>query len=143
MTADRNRLDDVLDTGLSTFFRVCSDQASGAEPSVAAAGRVDPPPSALGRLAIGEVLGRGGMAVVLRAHDPALDRDVAVKILRGECGGDAEMVERFLNEARLSSQLQHPGIVPIYDVGQTDDGRPFYTMKIVDGETLERLIAAK
>lgn len=142
MSHEHQDLDDILDAGLSTFFR---NRSLGGESTVMGhVSRRDPVlPAMLGRLVMGEVLGRGGMAVVLRAHDQELDRDVAVKVLQEPFDNDADLVERFLAEARVSSHLQHPGIVPVYDVGRTADGRPYYTMKIVDGDTLKQLVEAK
>lgn len=92
------------------------------------------------RYTIHEELGRGGMGVVYRAHDRELGRDVALKVvseLLTESG-----VERLRREARVLSLLEHPGIVPIHDVGVLPDGRAFHVMKLVKGETLKRRIAA-
>jgi len=143
-------LDDFLDQGLSTFYRLVARERSDASASALAAEpdqpvtRADPVlPARLGRLEIGSVIGRGGMGVVVRAFDPQLGRDVAVKLLQEPFSSDAELVQRFLDEAKVSSQLQHPGIVPIYDIGTSDDGWPFYTMKIVDGDTLKERIDAR
>lgn len=94
-------------------------------------------PELLGRYPVAELLGRGGVGLVYRAHDPDLGREIAIKVLRRELADDPRAVERFLAEARLSSTLQHPGIVPIHELGRLDDGRPYFTMKIVDGETLD------
>lgn len=82
-----------------------------------------------------EELGRGGMGAVYRVHDRALDRDVAMKVLSGTPDGAARA--RLEQEARVLAQLEHPGIVPVHDVGTLDDGRLFYVMKLVDGERLD------
>jgi eukaryotic-like serine/threonine-protein kinase len=79
------------------------------------------------------VLGRGGMGVVYRARDTALDREVALKIF-DQPPGDG-------NEARLIARLEHPGIVPVHDFGELPDGRCFYAMKLVRGDRLDRWMA--
>ena len=79
------------------------------------------------------VLGRGGMGVVYRARDTALDREVALKIF-DRPPGDA-------NEAKLIARLEHPGIVPVHDFGELPDGRCFYAMKLVRGDRLDRWMA--
>jgi tetratricopeptide (TPR) repeat protein/tRNA A-37 threonylcarbamoyl transferase component Bud32 len=86
------------------------------------------------RYELGEELGRGGMATVHRAHDHVLGRDVAVKIIRLAKGSD-ELAERFLREARLVAQLDHPNIVPVYDFHRDGDAM-FYVMPVVEGLTL-------
>jgi serine/threonine-protein kinase len=88
-------------------------------------------------------LARGGMGVVYRCHDPSLDRDLAVKVLQPQFMSRPEIVRRFLEEARIAGQLQHPGVVPIHAVGRTDDGRPFFTMKLVRGRTLADLLSER
>jgi len=77
----------------------------------------------------------GGMGVVYFGTDLALGRPVAVKVLRQRLARNAEMLARFEGEARVNAQLQHPGIVPVHQIGKLADGRPFYTMKRVRGET--------
>jgi serine/threonine protein kinase/formylglycine-generating enzyme required for sulfatase activity len=89
---------------------------------------------------LGEI-GSGGMGEVRRVQDLLLGRIVARKVLRtGRVDGDA--LARFRREAELTAQLQHPGIVPVYDVGLLADGRPFYTMREVAGRTLADAIAS-
>jgi serine/threonine-protein kinase len=92
----------------------------------------------LQRLAL---LGRGGMAEVWRAHDPRLDRTVAMKVLRPELADHEEARRRFLREARATARLAHPGIVPVHEVGELADGRPFFTMNVVHGRTLDAVAA--
>jgi tetratricopeptide (TPR) repeat protein len=77
---------------------------------------------------------------VLRAHDPDLERPLAVKVLLGKHQGNAPLERRFLEEARLTGQLQHPAIPPVHEVGRLDDGRPFFAMKLIKGHTLARLL---
>src|SRR5213079_1144661 len=73
-------------------------------------------------------------------HDPELGRDLALKLMLGECAGRPEAVQRFREEAQVGGQLQHPGVVPVYELGRADDGRPYFTMKLVKGVTLARLL---
>jgi Flp pilus assembly protein TadD len=87
-----------------------------------------------------EELGHGGMGVVLLGRDVDLDRDVAVKVLREQHTDRPEVARRFLEEARISSQLQHPGVVPVYELGTFRERRPYFAMKLVQGQTLARLL---
>jgi tetratricopeptide (TPR) repeat protein len=87
-----------------------------------------------------EEIGRGGMGVVYRARDIALDRDVAVKLLADRFGPDSPAAQRFLTEGRITGQLQHPGIPAVHQVGAPPDGRPFLAMKLIKGSTLELLL---
>lgn len=87
------------------------------------------------RYAFVEPLGRGGMGAVYRVHDRALARDVAMKVLSGVPAPAARA--RFEQEARVLAMLEHPGIVPVHDVGTLPDGRMFYVMKLVRGERLD------
>jgi serine/threonine-protein kinase len=90
----------------------------------------------LGRYAIKELLGRGGMAAVYRATDTVLQRDVALKVLYPQFGDDASLSERFKREAVTAAALEHPHIVPIYDVGE-HDGMAYIAMKLLDGRTFQ------
>lgn len=97
-------------------------------------------PCRLGDYELIAELGRGGMGIVYRAKQLSLQRDVAVKmILRGALATPAEL-QRFRTEAEAAARLDHPGIVPVYDVGEFD-GHPLYSMKLVDGETLVQRLA--
>ncbi len=87
------------------------------------------------------LLGRGGMGLIYRAFDVELEREVAIKILRHELADNPRVVARFTNEAKIKSDLQHPGIAPVYATGACDDGRPFYAMKFIEGETLGNILA--
>ena len=78
-------------------------------------------------------IARGGMGSVLKGRDPDLGRDVALKVLREDLRDNADMVRRFVEEAQIGGQLQHPGIVPIYELGTFGDRRPFFSMKLVKG----------
>jgi serine/threonine-protein kinase len=90
------------------------------------------------RYAHGRLLGEGGMGEVRLAHDEVVGRDVAVKTLRPAIAREGE--GRFLREARVQGQLEHPTVVPVYDVGATEDGRLFFTMKRVRGDALDALL---
>ena len=84
-------------------------------------------------------IGEGGMANVYLAFDTILNRNVAVKILRGDLANDEKFVRRFQREAISASSLNHPNIVEMYDVGE-DDGKYFIVMEYLEGETLKSLI---
>ena len=94
------------------------------------------------RYLIKRKLGEGGMADVYLAHDSFLNREVAVKILRGKLSLDPVALLRFQREANAASRLNHPNIVEIYDVGD-DDGQHFIVMEYIRGKTLKELIAAR
>ena len=89
----------------------------------------------VGRYLIRERLGRGGMATVFRAHDPTLNRDVAIKFLHASLCADDEYRARFVREARAAGGLSHPNIVVVHDVGEID-GRPYMAMELIDGTSL-------
>ena len=91
------------------------------------------------RYQIIRTIGEGGMANVYLAYDTILDRNVAVKILRGDLAEDEKFVRKFQREAISASSLSHPNIVEMYDVGE-DDGRYFIVMEYIEGVTLKSLI---
>jgi tetratricopeptide (TPR) repeat protein len=95
---------------------------------------------AVGRYPVVGEIARGGMGAVLRGHDPELGRDLAIKVLLER---DEEMVRRFVEEAQIGGQLQHPGIVPVYEIGLYGDDRPYFTMKLVQGRTLAQLLSER
>ncbi len=88
-------------------------------------------------------IARGGMGAVLKGRDPNLGRDVALKVLRDDLRDNADMVRRFIEEAQIGGQLQHPGVVPIYELGTFADRRPFFAMKLVKGHTLAQLLGGR
>jgi len=97
-------------------------------------------PTRLGGYELLAELGRGGMGVVYRARQLGLDREVAVKMmLRGRLASAADR-ERFRAEAEAAARLDHPNIVPVYEVGEAE-GRPFFSMKYIAGRTLSQLLA--
>src|SRR5262245_39528920 len=89
-----------------------------------------------------ERIGRGGMAVVYRAHDPRLDRRVALKILAPELARDKEFRLRFIRESRAAAAVDHPNIIPIYEAGEAD-GVLFIAMRFVDGQDVQALISQR
>jgi formylglycine-generating enzyme required for sulfatase activity len=84
-------------------------------------------------------LGRGGMGVVFQAFDPRLRRTIALKVARATQGPEARRLRRFLREARITGQLQHPGIVPVHELGVGPSGEHYFTMPLVRGERLDRV----
>ena len=91
-----------------------------------------------GRYVVQGVYAKGGIGRILRAKDERLGREVALKELPVH-GGTEE--RRFLAEAQVTARLQHPAIVPVYDAGRWEDGRPFYAMKLVSGRSLAERMA--
>jgi serine/threonine-protein kinase len=98
------------------------------------------PPGSAGRFRLGQELARGGMGVVYCACDESLGRDVAVKVLLERFQAGSLVGQRFVDEARITAQLQHPGIPPVFEVGRLDDGRPYLAMKLINGRTLAELL---
>ncbi len=114
--------------------------ANGTSPAEAPAISETTPPPALGEFELIEELGRGGMGVVYRAHQQSLDREVALKvILHGTQASPADQA-RFQAEVSAAAQLDHPNIVPIYEVG-SDQGWDYFGMKLVEGSTLSKSFA--
>src|SRR5260370_40933109 len=101
----------------------------------------DTPDLAGTRYRLLERVARGGMGVVYAAEDGKLRRRVALKVLDVP-GTDGDLANRLIREARVLAALEHPGIVPVHDVGTLADGRVFYTMKFVEGQRLDKFIAA-
>jgi tetratricopeptide (TPR) repeat protein/tRNA A-37 threonylcarbamoyl transferase component Bud32 len=89
---------------------------------------------------LSEQLGKGGMGEVYRSCDPALGRDLAIKVVKERYRGDQEIERRFVREARITGSLQHPGIVPIHNLGRLNDGRLHYTMRLVRGQSFADIL---
>src|SRR5439155_23792537 len=89
---------------------------------------------------LGEIA-RGGMGAVLKGRDVDLGRDLAIKVLLEQHRDNPELTRRFVEEAQISGQLQHPGVVPVYELGAFGDRRPYFAMKLVKGQTLAELLA--
>jgi serine/threonine protein kinase len=99
----------------------------------------DEPDLAGTRYRLLERVARGGMGVVYAAEDEKLERRIALKVLDVP-GTDGDLANRLMREARVLARLEHPGIVPVHDVGTLADGRVFYTMKFVEGQRLDKFI---
>ena len=82
----------------------------------------------------------GGLGEVYVAHDKDLQREVALKSIKPEWQRVADRKDRFLKEAQITGQLEHPGIVPVYGIGRTPDGQPVYAMRLIRGESLDEQI---
>lgn len=93
----------------------------------------------VGRYKIEKRIGEGAMADVYRAHDPSIDRVIAIKVLKSEFRQNAEISGRFLREAKAAGALSHPNIVTVFDVGEVD-GYPYIAMELLDGEPLDEHI---
>ncbi|HEU4726978.1 MAG TPA: serine/threonine-protein kinase [Kofleriaceae bacterium] len=106
-------------------------------------GPVGPPieGSILGSYRIRGEISSGGMGAVFRAEHVLLGRPAAVKVLRPDLTTDADLVHRFVNEARAVTACKHPGIVEVYDFGYTAEGHAFYVMELLEGESLARRLA--
>ena len=100
------------------------------------------PGSSLGRYQMLERIGRGGMASVYGAHDPELNREVAVKVLPSFQTDDPTFVERFRQEAQAVARLNHPNIIQVYDFGE-DKGFSYIVMEYVTGGTLQDLVGGR
>jgi tetratricopeptide (TPR) repeat protein len=99
-----------------------------------------PPQRDIGRYRVVGMLGEGGMGSVFVAHDPQLDRDVALKLVRSDHRTQPEMHARLAREARAMARVRHPNVVAVYDAGEVDDG-VYIAMELVEGETLRRWLA--
>jgi WD40 repeat protein/serine/threonine protein kinase len=107
--------------------------------------RADAAPDPEARYELRGLHAEGGIGEVWLAYDTELGREVALKVLRPERAGDPALEARFLHEARITGRLQHPGIVPVYelapgDAAGADDQPPFYTMRLVQGRTLTEAV---
>jgi tetratricopeptide (TPR) repeat protein/tRNA A-37 threonylcarbamoyl transferase component Bud32 len=97
-------------------------------------------PAQIGRYHIEGEIAHGGVGIVLRAHDSAFQRSLAVKVLLAKHRDKPDVAQRFLEEAQVMGQLQHPGIPPVYDLGELPDGRPYFALKLIKGQTLATLL---
>ena len=93
------------------------------------------------RYKIGELLGAGGVGLVTSALDRTIGRTVAVKTLKQGKESEPQVSRRFIDEAHVTAQLEHPNIVPVYDMGWLPDGQPYYTMRIVKKQSLRDVLA--
>jgi serine/threonine-protein kinase len=86
-------------------------------------------------------ISRGGMGTIYRVQDKALERQLALKVALGRVARDPAHIASFIREARITAQLEHPNIVPVHDFGQTPDGAWYYTMKLIHGEPMTRVLS--
>ncbi|HEX5054151.1 MAG TPA: protein kinase [Planctomycetota bacterium] len=129
-----NDLDSHLDRLLETAYESLGGASDG--PRRTAFDPATACPERIARYPVLGLLGRGGTSLVFKGRDPELGRELAIKVIDARYAASDDLARRFLDEARLCSQLSHPGIVPIYDMGRLDDGRPYFTMQLVEGQTL-------
>ena len=117
-----------------------------ADPLVELARRLAAEPRSGARFEIVEEVGRGGMGTVFGVRDPILRRRLAMKVATGSGDPNAPLpagkLSRFIAEAQITGQLDHPGIVPVHDLGVDAEGRTYFTMKLVEGETFKSVIDA-
>ncbi|MHB0960024.1 MAG: WD40 domain-containing protein [Pirellulaceae bacterium] len=120
------------------------------EPTVEGADRIErphspeiPKPASDSRYQLQGEIARGGMGAIIKGRDTDLGRELAIKVLLDQHKDKPEVVQRFIEEAQISGQLQHPGIAPVYELGQFTDNRPFFSMKLVKGETLAKMLAER
>ena len=123
-----------------TLLNLADGEATTNPQSQAETRRVAPS-AALGgrRYELRGEIGRGGMGVVLKAFDRDLKRDVALKVTRSDRTGSLS-VARFVEEAQVTGQLSHPNIVPVHELGHEPGGKTFFTMKLVEGNSLARIL---
>src|SRR5262249_29360057 len=119
---------------------MAEDLTTNTRPGRVTIAEASAPPASPPGYELREEVGRGGMGVVYRARDTSLDRDVAVKLLSQRYPPETLHAQRFLSEARITAQLQHPGIPAVHQVGTLADGRPFLAMKLINGSTLEAIL---
>ncbi len=122
------------------FMTVSTDPPEDA-PGPTGTGPAPPARPARGRYVVGAEIARGGMGMVLQATDGAIHRAVAVKYLLD--GSDPALRARFIEEAQITGQLEHPNIVPVHEVGIDDQGRLFFAMKLVKGRSLAQILKAQ
>ncbi|MBI5850935.1 MAG: hypothetical protein HZB39_07890, partial [Planctomycetes bacterium] len=98
-----------------------------------------------GRYSSPTTIGRGGMGTILRVFDPALGREVAMKVLGlddDETLPEPRALARFLDEARVTGRLQHPGVAAVFELGVDGNQRPYFTMPLIEGRNLESIVTA-
>ncbi len=133
---DETPADDPVPPPLLDAARsVCGERGQPADPALAT-------PRQIGKFELLEELGLGSFGQVFRARDTELGRIVAIKLLRAGRLASREEVDRFLREGRSAAQLQHPGLVALYETGQTEEGMFYLVEEFVQGETLSARLKA-
>ena len=97
-------------------------------------------PATLGPYEVVQAIGRGGMGMVLRCRDTALKREVAIKVMQPDARADSVARMRFIKEAQITGQLEHPGIVPVHFLGWDEGDHEFFSMKLVSGRPLSEIL---
>jgi hypothetical protein len=139
-TEDRRDVLERLRQSTGVSSRVLLRDEPDAPAPVVGPGEDGPAVGAQGRYQVLGEIARGGMGIVLKGRDPDLGRDVAMKVLHPGHAGDPALVRRFVEEAQIGGQLQHPGILPVYELGLDAELRPYFTMRLVKGRTLAALL---
>ena len=137
---------EILAASVGSVPRVLlRDTDPGHEPPISRPGspEMPAPEDRAARLRLLGEIAHGGMGAVLKGRDEDLGRDVAVKVLLEAHRDKPDLIRRFVEEAQIGGQLQHPGIVPIYELGTFADRRPYFAMKLVKGQTLAALLAGR
>jgi serine/threonine-protein kinase len=138
----RTALDDLAET-LGSVPRVRLPDTQAEADTLAVRPSSSPLPEATGRYQLLGEISRGGMGAVLKGSDPDLGRDVAIKVLLESHRENPQIARRFIEEAQIGGQLQHPGIVPVYELGAFGPNQPYFTMKLVQGRTLAALLTER
>ena len=128
--------------GVDSRISLPEPDGDDAIPPTAPSRSSDDQAATAGRYRLQGEIARGGMGQIHKAHDPDLGREVAIKVLHPELSDAPEVLDRFVEEAQIGGQLQHPGIVPVYELGVAGE-QPFFAMKLVKGQTLAALLAAR
>ena len=128
--------DDLPSIGSSILYELLSEEDLPSVPELLA----DLAAARGSRLGLENAIARGGMGTVHIATDNLLQQTVAVKVLHRNLETDAAAVSRFVTEARITASLPHPNIVPVYDIDQSDEIGLYFTMKLVEGQTLSKIV---
>jgi serine/threonine-protein kinase len=135
---------DVLGTRLGEVPRVLLLETDADTTIVGPAEGLDGSiPEDVGRYHLLSRIDGGGMGDIFRGRDTDLGREIAIKALRQQYREDTALGRRLVEEAQIGGQLQHPGVVPVYELGTLADGRPFFTMKLVKGRRLSDLLTSR
>jgi WD40 repeat protein/serine/threonine protein kinase len=135
---DRTRLADKKEVSATVAYIPPDDRAGDGRTVSSARRAASPAPTE--RFVVVRPYASGGLGQVFVALEPELDRQVALKELQSAHAFDPISQSRFLLEARVTGRLEHPGIVPVYGIGRYADGRPYYAMRFIEGETLRQAI---